>query len=577
MSEITIQTLIPTTNENKIGIDYITEFGVIFGRCIRTAFNIRNNKGKVETPSQQLKTDIAKELESRYGVSNTEARCAAVLGLANYDSQASLVDTYISSKYEAIKGIKRSIIKLESKLKKATKINDTCRVKNLKKTINYKHQKIQHLSAEITQLKIDRANGKYHVTFGSKKLFAAQFRLDKNSYNDHQEWLKEWQQSRSHIVYYEGAAIFQTGNQLVRYNNDTQTLTVTVSPALWQKYGEKIVLTGIKFPRGHEWLEAAIAPVIKTSTRKDKKGQIRQSERTASAQAVTYRFVIKFGKIYLNATIDAPTKANSTSLKNGTLGVDFNPDSIDWVVIDKQGNLKRHGTIKINVQDKRTNQTSDIIGKACAELVRLAEFYQIPIIIEDLNFEKKKASMKEKSAKYARMLSNMAYSKFNQMLKSRCNKFGIELLKIDAAYTSVIGVTKYMAMYSLNSGCAAALVIARRGQNRTENLPKSHASFFKKPEDLSKPGAWKKVSRKINIVGGFNRHRWYSNGKKQVKANCLLHRKLRSQSRAGVPPVERTGVQTSPSGGTVQLIESPHIKKTPALKVSLEVVLSLVA
>jgi hypothetical protein len=69
MSEITIQTVIPTTNENRIGLEYIAEFGVIFGRCIRTAFNIRNNKGFVETVSQQLKTNIAKELEVRYGVS----------------------------------------------------------------------------------------------------------------------------------------------------------------------------------------------------------------------------------------------------------------------------------------------------------------------------------------------------------------------------------------------------------------------------------------------------------------------------------------------------------------------------
>jgi IS605 OrfB family transposase len=272
----------------------------------------------------------------------------------------------------------------------------------------------------------------------------------------------------------------------LRYNHETQTLIVTVSPPLQHKYGEKIVLTGVKFSRGDEWLKAAITPVIKTSTRQDKKGKIKFESRTASAQPVTYRFVIKDGKIYLNATIDAPEKPNNTSLKNGALGVDFNPNSIDWAVIDKQGNLKRHSSIKINVQDQRTNQTKDIIGKACAELVRYAELYQIPIVIEDLDFQKKKASMKEKGAKYARMLSNMAYSKFNQMLESRCKKFGIELLKIDPAYTSVIGVTKYMAMHSLSSGCAAALVIARRGQNRTENLPKSHAAFFNKPEDLSK-------------------------------------------------------------------------------------------
>ena len=303
-------------------------------------------------------------------------------------------------------------------------------------------------------------------------------------------------------------------------------------------------------------LNASTASIVGT------KGKIKQESRTASAQPVTYRFVIKSGKIYLNATIDVPVKSNSTSLKNGALGVDFNPNSIDWAVIDKQGNLKRHGSIKINVQDKRTNQTKDIIGKACAELVRYAELYNIPIVVEDLDFENKKVLMKERGAKYARMLSNMSYSKFNQMLESRCQKFGIELLKINPAYTSVIGTTKYMAMYSLNSGCAAALVIARLAANRTENLPKSHATFFKKPEDLSKPGAWKKVARKINIVGGFNRHQWYSHGKKQVSSNSRMLRKLR---------------QTSPPGGTVQLIESPHIQKTSALKVSLELVLSLIA
>jgi hypothetical protein len=97
----------------------------------------------------------------------------------------------------------------------------------------------------------------------------------------------------------------------------------------------------------------------------------------------------------------------------------------------------------------------------------------------------------------------------------------VSLIKVSAAYTSVIGITKYMAMYGLNSGCAAALVIARRGQGRTESLPKSHTSFFKKPEDFSKPGAWGQVARKINICGGIFRHRWYQFGHKQVKANSM--------------------------------------------------------
>jgi len=65
----------------------------------------------------------------------------------------------------------------------------------------------------------------------------------------------------------------------------------------------------------------------------------------------------------------------------------------------------------------------------------------------------------------------MAYSQFTQMIESKCLRSGVGLIKIDPAYTSVIGVTKYMAVYGLNSGCAAALVIARRGLFRTEKLP----------------------------------------------------------------------------------------------------------
>jgi hypothetical protein len=115
--------------------------------------------------------------------------------------------------------------------------------------------------------------------------------------------------------------------------------------------------------------------------------------------------------------------------------------------------------------------------------------------------------MKEKGVKYARMLSNMAYSQFNQMIESRCSRFGVELIKVDPAYTSIIGVTKYMKMYALSSGCAAALVIARRAQGRVEKVPTSLSSYFRKPEDMLKSGAWAKVAKKSNTIGGFNRNK----------------------------------------------------------------------
>lgn len=535
--------------------DYLKEYGNLFGSAWRRSFTIRNNMGVVKTSSKQLKTDIAKEIETRSGLSNSEARNAATIGLANYDSQKELVSTYIDNNYERVKGIRKSIAKFTKQLKKAELANDYLEVLRLKRKINEKLNKIKSIEAHIERLKQSRDEGKFSVCFGSKKLFGAQFRAYENGYNNRAEWLADWKDARNHIIYYEGSTNYASGNQLVRYDVENKTITITVSPALRHKYGEKVHLFDVNFPRGEEWLTDCVFPVKKTSTRKGKDGQSKETSRSGSAKPVTYRFVMRNGRFYVNATVDRPNKVIETSFVNGALGIDFNPTSIDWTLIDHHSNVKKHGSFKINVQDKRSNQTKDIIGKTVAPIVRIAEQFQVPIVIEELDFEKKKASMKERGVKYARMLSNMVYSQFNQMLEARCTRFGIELTLVNPAYTSVIGVTKYQAMYSLNSGCAAALVIARRGQGRTESLPASHASFFKKPEDFYKPGAWGKVARKINIVGGANRHRWYFGGKKQVRTNCPLYRKLRQTN-----VVRRD---------TVQVLCTPHIRKTTALEVSL--------
>lgn len=126
-----------------------------------------------------------------------------------------------------------------------------------------------------------------------------------------------------------------------------------------------------------------------------------------------------------------------------------------------------------------------------------------------------------------------AYSQFTQMMETRCIRLGVELRKVDAAYTSVIGVTKYMAQYGLNSGCAAALVIARRSQGRTEKLPMSHARYFRKPEDRLKSRAWGKESKMINIRGGKARNEFYHLGDKKVRTNCPIQ--LQEDSKYSSP------------------------------------------
>ena len=113
--------------------------------------------------------------------------------------------------------------------------------------------------------------------------------------------------------------------------------------------------------------------------------------------------------------------------------------------------------------NRSSEQTTASIGDAAKYIVQKCIDTQKPIIIEELDFKRKKAALAERSKKYSRMLSGFAYSKFNEMLKGRAVKYGVEVIEVDPSYTSVIGQIKFMKRYGLSSHGSAACVIARRG------------------------------------------------------------------------------------------------------------------
>ena len=119
--------------------------------------------------------------------------------------------------------------------------------------------------------------------------------------------------------------------------------------------------------------------------------------------------------------------------------------------------------------------------------------YQCPIAIESLDFSKKKASMSEASKVYNSMLSNLSTAMFREALISRCKRFGISLHLINPAFTSVIGMIKFMPRYGLNSGTAAAMTIARRAMGMSERAPQC----LVRPEDQARHPwtTWNRVAR----------------------------------------------------------------------------------
>ena len=139
--------------------------------------------------------------------------------------------------------------------------------------------------------------------------------------------------------------------------------------------------------------------------------------------------------------------------------------------LDRFSNPINSKKISLNLYGKTKNQSSAQISEACKKIVELAKKTKKPIIIEKLNFSKKKAALKETNKRYARTLSSFSYNKIIDMLSSKAFRSKIEIHCVNPAYTSVIGKVKFLKRYGLSQHKSAALVIGRRFMNASEKPP----------------------------------------------------------------------------------------------------------
>ncbi len=69
------------------------------------------------------------------------------------------------------------------------------------------------------------------------------------------------------------------------------------------------------------------------------------------------------------------------------------------------------------------------------QVVALSRFFECAIAIESLNFTKKKAKMSGYCKVYNEMLVLLSTGMFREAHMSRCQRFGVELIKVNPAFT----------------------------------------------------------------------------------------------------------------------------------------------
>ena len=191
-----------------------------------------------------------------------------------------------------------------------------------------------------------------------------------------------------------------------------------------------------------------------------------------------------------------PVSQISKDKMYGCIGIDMNPGSIGWAYVDIEGNLKAKGQIPLQMGKPSGKQQAQIVD-VCLQLAIVAQTFECPVVCEEVDFSTKKQSLGEQYKKYARMLSGWAYSELYKQLSSILSNRGIELTTVNPAYSSIIGLVKYLKMYGLASDESAALVIARRAMKLTEKIPRSLTAYFEVNPEKHVWSEWNQLNKNI--------------------------------------------------------------------------------
>ncbi len=315
-----------------------------------------------------------------------------------------------------------------------------------------RHQKKRRLFILKTRLKtLQETSASVSLCFGSKKLFHAQFALAENGFASYREWKQAWQNERSSEIFVLGSKDETAGNQsCVAMPSEDGSLRLRLRlPNALTSCGKYLFLSNIRFAYGHQEILQALH----------------------HKQAISYRCK-RDGKGWrLFATIERETPPLVTDVARGAIGLDLNAAHIALVETDRFGNPVHKKNLSFVSYGKERHQTLALIGDLSAQLVAYASKVQKPLVLEQLDFQKKKCSLRERSSKYARMLSSFAYSSFLTMLCAKAEREGVGVSQVNPAFTSVIGRVKFAKRYGLTIHHSAALVIARRPYGFSEKPP----------------------------------------------------------------------------------------------------------
>ena len=440
-SVFTITTELKLNREyNQLAGKYISDYIELFNKIQRLTFHrIKNyyiKNGKITLEDRNI---IHAQLKEEFNLTSRAIDAILSNMLGRFESIKSLKEFERESLERKIFALEKELTKLKDErtlqrinLNNNLKDFNFVKYKNLKIKIYWKQNRLNTKKQKLKNLENEIETGKYKVCFGTKNLLQKDY--------------SKFVEKRDSEIYFLG----RTGDNAC--NNNFQVEYSSKTNQFYFRIRKEIDLNNDKFVYGKF-----------NFNNKNYTNLLKKLLRTKES-ALTYRIKIKNNRVFLQVIYNFEYNKDLCLTRNnfGAIGVDFNKGFVSVSETDKYGNLIN--TFNIDYQYSKGNQTTNDFQIIANQLKNYCLDVGKDLVIEKLNFNKKKDNLiSKKGKKYNEMLSSLAYSKFDSIITSKCVKNRIFLHKVNPAWTSWIAKQKYCSKMKLNIHSGASYVIARRG------------------------------------------------------------------------------------------------------------------
>jgi IS605 OrfB family transposase len=369
-----------------------------------------------------------------------------------------------------------TLLKYQRKLRQArAKVKD-------KGTPYWKH-KVARLEQDIAALETEMARPIPSFCFGSKALFRKQHALAENGLTMEQ-WQEAWWNHRHEQFLCVGSSDETMGNQTcqvrtyrVAGTRDKNTvLHVTVRLKLPACVCDSWIDLPLTFSYGGSKLKAVLDALER-----------------GESHCLSWRFLLQRPeqrvRVFVSFTAITPPPR---WVPHAVMASDCNEGFLETAVVcRKTGNRIWHW--RDPFIGASPQQTRDNLNKIIRNYMALCKEMHWAFGYEDLDFEAKKAQ--DLGTRMNKMLSQWLTGHYADTITRYAERYGVLAVKVNPAYTSVIGYHKFSVGYGWSTHEGAAVAIARRVLRWSERVRSTKPAAVCELAKIRAPHVWRVWAR----------------------------------------------------------------------------------